>query len=358
MPVSSLSIESKPDNAPAISFAGPLFVVGVWRSGTSLLYALLNQHPQIGLMYEGDLPLFWPLFMFPGRNWPVRWEFWNSSLQRHQMSDAAPRFRRSCGIAEAAEAAYREYAGRNNATIGGEKSPTYHSHLPRLARLFPNARFLVIWRDPADICRSIAHAAENSAWFRKKGIMTRALFGCESLRNGCDELRRRGANVHELTYEQLIQRPEAVMADISRFLGIDYDPRMATLKGADRSAIYGGVHHELVKGDRILSSAHRPEILSPALVLKIERYSRLWKERYGKRWPSNGTAPGSSGHPGLAERVRDRLAYQCLRWFDAMVMVLYVFAPLGILRAYRDRRKTSDTHYPTTAAGLPGQQRS
>jgi hypothetical protein len=35
------------------TFTGPLFVLGMWRSGTSLLYALLNQHPQIALMYEG-----------------------------------------------------------------------------------------------------------------------------------------------------------------------------------------------------------------------------------------------------------------------------------------------------------------
>ena len=34
---------------------GPLFVVGMWRSGTSLFYALFNQHPQIGLMYESDM---------------------------------------------------------------------------------------------------------------------------------------------------------------------------------------------------------------------------------------------------------------------------------------------------------------
>ncbi len=40
---------------------GPLFVVGMWRSGTSLLYALLNQHPQIGLMYESDFALLSPL---------------------------------------------------------------------------------------------------------------------------------------------------------------------------------------------------------------------------------------------------------------------------------------------------------
>ncbi|MCU1303513.1 MAG: Sulfotransferase family, partial [Candidatus Sulfotelmatobacter sp.] len=35
--------------------SGPIFVVGIWRSGTSLLYTLMNQHPQIALTYESDL---------------------------------------------------------------------------------------------------------------------------------------------------------------------------------------------------------------------------------------------------------------------------------------------------------------
>jgi hypothetical protein len=35
-----------------LQFANPVFVVGVFRSGTSLLYDLLNQHPQAALMYE------------------------------------------------------------------------------------------------------------------------------------------------------------------------------------------------------------------------------------------------------------------------------------------------------------------
>ena len=46
---------------------GPVFVVGMWRSGTSLLYALLNQHPQIGLMYESDMLTLSPLFLIPER---------------------------------------------------------------------------------------------------------------------------------------------------------------------------------------------------------------------------------------------------------------------------------------------------
>jgi hypothetical protein len=43
----------------------PVFVVGVWRSGTTLLYSLLNQHPDLRLFYESDLPVLWPMFRFP-----------------------------------------------------------------------------------------------------------------------------------------------------------------------------------------------------------------------------------------------------------------------------------------------------
>src|ERR1700728_4104760 len=65
----------------------PLFVVGMFRSGTSLLYALLNQHPQIALMYEGDLVHLPSLFWLPTntRQWLARWEFWNGSLSRHKV---------------------------------------------------------------------------------------------------------------------------------------------------------------------------------------------------------------------------------------------------------------------------------
>ena len=55
---------------------GPLFVVGMFRSGTSLLYALLNQHPQIALLYEDDLAHLPSLFWFPTKTsrWLAKWE--------------------------------------------------------------------------------------------------------------------------------------------------------------------------------------------------------------------------------------------------------------------------------------------
>src|SRR6267378_6772080 len=109
---------------------GPLFVVGMWRSGTSLFYALLNQHPQIALLYEGDLPLLWPLFL--GRrakmDWPERWEFWNSALTRHQIElRSLPR--NVSGLRQACEIAWKQHSGL---AIGGCKSPNYFDRLPGL----------------------------------------------------------------------------------------------------------------------------------------------------------------------------------------------------------------------------------
>ena len=62
-------------------------MVGIWRSGTSLLYTLLNQHPQIALTYESDLFLLRSLFRGGSAksDWLERWEFWNNALTRHNI---------------------------------------------------------------------------------------------------------------------------------------------------------------------------------------------------------------------------------------------------------------------------------
>src|SRR5271168_1961413 len=107
------------DHQPASqSFSGPVFVIGVWRSGTSLLYALLNQHPDIRLSYEGDLPLLRPMFNFrySRKNWLEKWEYWNAAVSRHGLdSFVSPASVTS--LAEAAEVAGREYCRQKGARV-------------------------------------------------------------------------------------------------------------------------------------------------------------------------------------------------------------------------------------------------
>lgn len=346
-----MKTEENPIQDSAVSkdaFNGPLFVVGMWRSGTSLLYALLNQNPKIALLYEGDLPLMWPLFL-GGKSksdWADRWEFWNSAISRHQIQRGKLPAQVP-GLSAAVELAYREYAGD---AIWGCKSPTYHDSIEQLSRDFPTARFIVIYRNPADVSRSIVRAAKKASWFSRSGMTLRALLGYVEMKKGADNAAARGVPVHLLQYEELVREPEKELRGICEFLQIPFDPRMVTLETAERSAIYEADHHANVKGKQIRPSGPREEVLSPALKRKIERYTHLWREEYKGAWPVY-VEPGAAnaGNPTWLERAADFLLYRSYRIFDQMVLMLYCYAPLSLPRMYREMK-----HQPE-AAKQPGE---
>ena len=325
------------------STAGPVFVVGLWRSGTSLLYSLLNQHPQVALLYEGDLSLLWPLFSPLYRpDWLARWDLWNQALTRHQVEPSSiPDGIRD--LRAASEAVYRAYAQKKGATISGEKSPNYHDCLVRLAHTFPGSKYILIWRDPADICRSVTRAAMSSPFLARAGTANRVLLGCERFKKQSDQLRRLGVPLYQFHYEDLTLKTEEVMRGICVFLEIEYDPRMAVLDGADRSAIYPGEHHLMVKSAAITTAGARVEVLSPALRKKIERYMRLWRRKYGMEWALLGrlTDAPAGDEPSLWERFWDRLSYRCFRTYDLLIRIAFCFTPPQLWKAYRNLRTRS-----------------
>jgi len=314
-------------------FSGPLFVVGLWRSGTSLLYTLLNQHPQIALTYESDLFLLRSLFGGGARHdWFERWEFWNSGPSRHGIDrDSVPA--EVADYPTVAEFVWKQHAGD---AIYGDKSPNYYDSMQKLARTFPGARFIVIWRDLADTCRSILRAANGSSFFAKHGIAHRALIGSRRMKRQCDALIRRNVPVHQIQYEELIDSPETVMRGVCWFLQIPFDPRMATLAGADRSAIYEAPQHTGVKGERIAREAQREEVLPVEFRDKIARYVTLWKKESGGTWPVYSRSGAAS--PGLLERLADEAQYLRFRAFDRFTALVYCHAPMAWLRRYRENK--------------------
>jgi len=324
----------------AETWQGPLFVVGMWRSGTSLLFALLNKHPQIALMYEGDLSLLRPLFWFkPGkRKWFERWQFWNQAPQRHELdgdqitADTLP-------LRVAMEKAYRLYADQKGARIWGDKSPSYHDDLWRLAQEFPDARFLVIWRDPSSICRSVIRAGRDDSWWARRGMSHRTLGGYKTMKAGCDRLRASGIPIHEINYEVLVKEPAKVMSGVCQFLNIPFVRSIASLDGADRSAIYEGRHHALVNGENIVSTLDRSEVLPANLKKKIDRYVCLWRSETDGQWPFVLFPPAEDGRKAsLPERAIDGMLYRYFRAIDLLVVLIYCYAPLSILKRYRAAR--------------------
>jgi len=337
---------------------GPLFVVGMWRSGTSLFYRLLNKHPQISLMYEGDLGLFRPLF-YPASQkarWTEHWDFWSGALRRHRIDPSSI----PDGIGDmktAIETVYRAYAGPN--VIWGCKSPNYYDRMDMLHDLFPDARFIVIWRDPRDVCRSVARAGEAKySWFARRWMFERALFGCRLLRRQYDELVRRKAHVHQVTYEELVTDPTGVMQGVTDFLNLPFDPAVASLSGGDHSAIENAEHHAKVKSNRISKLEDREEALSPEQLRKVESYLALWREEFHGVWPTirRPLAAGTQKPSGLI-RFLDSIKYRRVLAWDQLRVAIYCYAPMWLLKEYRKVAKKpialSRSATPETEAEAP-----
>ena len=321
---------------PELMSAGPLFVVGMWRSGTSLLYALLNQHSQIGLMYESDLPLLSSLFLLPRKTswWLNKVDSWNGALTRHQIDGAAIPENIST-LPGAFGAVAQQYARKKGATVWGCKSPNYYDCMTELADWFPRAKFIVIWRDPADVCRSIVRAAVKSPWFARPGMDLRAILGYRRMKKEADELVRRGVAIHQLQYDDLVREPEAALTAICEFIGVPFDSRMTSLEGADRSAIYNGEHHSMVKSSSIEAKRERPEVLSPELKSKVERYVVYWRKQSGGSWPTKAAVSDGTKPASFFERTADRIHHRALRSFDLIVPFLYSFVPVSVWQRYR-----------------------
>jgi len=304
------------------------------------MYALLNKHPDIALLYEGDLLLLRPLFWgtSSSSNWAARWEFWNNAISRHRMHQGQfAAWGRN--LPTAAGCAYQEYARAKNAAMCGEKSPNYYDRMLRLSRMFPDAKFLIVWRDPAAVCESVIRAGQKrDSWFIRRGMVLRALLGCRVLKRERDLLVKNNVAVHEIQYEKLVADPSAELAGVCEFLNLPFSATMTSLEGADRSAIYSAEHHARVRSGEI-SRAHRKELLSPALKRKIARYIRLWRSQSSGRWPFYSVALDAAvSEPGIWERMRDGTAYRVLRGWDEFVVTIYCLAPLALLRKFREMK--------------------
>jgi len=311
----------------------------MWRSGTSLLYALLNQHPQIGLMYESDMLTLAPLFYIPRKSswWLNKVDSWNGALTRHKIDPAAIPADIT-DLPNAFRAVAQQYAGKKGATVWGCKSPTYYDSMNQFAGWYPNAKFIVIWRDPADVCRSIVRAAEKASWFARPGMDLRAILGYRRMKQEADELVRRGADIHQVQYDELVRDPSATLNAICEFIGIDFDPKMATLQGADRSAIYNGEHHSGVKSSSIVAKRERPEVLSPELKSKVERYVVYWRKESDGRWPVNAAVSEGTQAASFSERTSDAIRHKILRTADLIVPFAYSAVPTPLWKKYREMK--------------------
>src|SRR6266487_2567865 len=110
-------------------------------------------------MYECDVWDFPPLLsgLRFRRNWLERQEFYNSALSRHRLIFGENL--RGLEKVRQPDDLYRIFSEGKEGKLRGEKSPAYCARLLRLARLYPGCSFILLWRDPVEISRSVVRAS-------------------------------------------------------------------------------------------------------------------------------------------------------------------------------------------------------
>ena len=222
------------------TFTGPVFIIGMPRSGTKLLRELLNAHPKIRIPeIESEFLPFWisrwarigpidsperfsrfakkanslPFFVqHAERGRPVSWERWYEACETF---DAAGLF---AGLMKAVLSIPRD----DQTLIWGDKSPSYIGHIPLLQQAFPSARFIHIIRDVRDYCLSI-----NKAW--GKSMIRAAQRWQDDVSNARSDGYQRQPKYIEVRYEDLLLQPDHVMHEICHMLEIEFNVSMLQL---------------------------------------------------------------------------------------------------------------------------------
>ena len=217
----------------------PLVVLGVSRSGTTLLRVVLDRSSGIAIPDES---FFVPLLgrrhgstidadsflddvaRIPTiRAWDVR------------VDDVRPRVRSGMATGDAIAAIFEAYAERRGKPRWGDKTPMYMRHLPLLERLFPEAQYVHLVRDGRDAALSFLEMPEGTFTRTWAHPTTPAQFAC-LWRKEVSAARALGDRVgdgryREVRYEELVSDPESAVSAICSFAGMPFEPEMLEYAG-------------------------------------------------------------------------------------------------------------------------------
>lgn len=204
------------------------FIVGLGRSGTTLLRMMLDAHVELAIPPEqGFIPKVSD--MDEERKKPRRAFFkvvtkrlaWNDCGIPPEVFEAELEKIPDFMVSEGIRCFYRLYASRFGKVRYGDKTPPYRSHMPTIERLLPEARFVHLIRDGRDVALS-----RKGLWFEDaEHIEDLASRWVETIRVAREHSQMLRHYV-EVRYEDLITKPDSVLRRICDFIEIDYDPGM------------------------------------------------------------------------------------------------------------------------------------
>jgi len=222
----------------------PLIVLGVRRSGTTLLRVMLDRNralavpdesyfvPQLARRHRGSVDP--AAFLDDLRRLPTLVE-WGLSPDA-----VALRLRAGMTTGAAIAAVFETYAAERGKPRWGDKTPLYMQHLPLLERLFPRAAYVHLIRDGRDAATSFLEVPDGimtAGWGHPRDAAGFAAQWATEVRAARALGARVGPARHlEVRYEALVAAPGEELRRVCAFAGLEYDDGMLGYVGRTDSA--------------------------------------------------------------------------------------------------------------------------
>lgn len=322
-----------------------IFIVGVGRSGTSLLQSMFAAHSAVAMLPETS---FLRRYVTDGsgagrsaggsgrrdsvaeaaapdnRDATAEWaaqydrderlrrldrELWSRAVEEAfggappVVEPGVPRVVQVGGLYRAllAPEVAAAQAGKNRQTIAytGDKDPRLIEFLPLLKELFPESHVIQIVRDPRDVLLSKSRAE----WSKGRGWRANLAAGRFQLDLG-DRFGRElwGWRYHTVRYEDLLEAPERSLRRLTAELDLEFEAGMLEFGPAAERLGRGETEawKKETLGPLLKNNAGKwRNELSPRQTGLVEQVYRRWMERYGYE-PS---AAPTLGIPRLGARL-------------------------------------------------------
>jgi len=223
---------------------GPIFIAGLERSGTSLIYALLASHPNIAMTRRTNL---WTYFynQYGDLSKSSNFERCLKDLMRYKrlvpvglnaeklkldFLNGEMTYPRLFALIE------EQYAQRLGRPRWGDKSLNTERYADEIFAAYPNARILHMQRDPRD-----RYASAVKRWkVSRGGAGVGSAVWLSSLKLAKRHEAKYPNQYMIICYETLAREPEKTLRQICDFIGEEYTPEMLTMNGASDHTSSGG----------------------------------------------------------------------------------------------------------------------
>jgi len=203
------------------SDAGPVFIVGEPRTGTTLLDRMLDAHPAVAS--AGEL-----------RHFGIALRQATGSDELRQFS---PDLMRQAATADATAIgeAYVDITSvlRLDAPHIIDKLPSNYLYLPLILAALPNARVIHMRRDPMDTCLAIFKQLFADAYLYSYDLGELARHYCRYQRLMAVWRERFGERFIEVDYEALVSEPEETLRPVLQFIGLSWNDDCLTYFSRD-----------------------------------------------------------------------------------------------------------------------------